>query len=142
MLARIIIIIIKATILKIMETKLNVEIGMEIMVEEILEQGEEVIQDMELEGDNGMEIREVIKAEVDLLDLMEITFLDLMEMDLLLVSIILEEEVAEVSCVRSVSSQIIQLPSAEIGSTKTLCQILQFKVPFQIKIKDQELHTW
>ncbi|KAH9741982.1 retrovirus-related pol polyprotein from transposon RE2 [Citrus sinensis] len=70
-----------------METELKVEIGMEIMVEEILEQGDEVMQDMVLEGDNGMEIREVIKAEVALLDLME--------MDLLLVSIILEEEVAK-----------------------------------------------
>lgn len=120
---------------------------MEIMVQEILEQGEEVIQDMVLEGDNGMEIREVIKAEVVLLYLMEITFLDLMEMDLLemdllLVLIILEEEVAEVSYVRSVSSQITQMLSAEIGSTKTLCQILQFRVSFQIKINDQELHTW
>ena len=104
------------------------------MVEEILEQGDEVIHDMVLEEDNGMEIREVIKAEVVLLDLME--------MDLLLVSIILEEEVAEVSYVRFVSSQITQLLSVEIGSTKTLCQILQFRVPFQIKAKDQELHTW
>ena len=119
-----IIIIIKATTLETLETELKVE----IMVEEILEQGEEVIQDMVLEEDNGMEIREVIKAEV--------VFLDSMKMDLLLISIILEEEVAEVSYVRYVSSQITQLLSAEIGSTKTLYQILQFRVPFQIKIKD------
>ena len=90
------IITIKETILEIMETELKVEIGMEIMVEVIIEQGDEVIQDMVLQGDNGMEIREVIKAEVVLLDSMV--------MDLLLVSIILEEEVAEVSYVRFVSS--------------------------------------
>ena len=59
---------------------------------------------MAFKGDNRMEIREVIKVEVALLDLMEMALLDLMEMDLLLVLIILEEEVAKVLYARSISS--------------------------------------